>query len=202
MHLVTAPLLTPELLENLEEGWVRHRAPLVEHLRPGLSPERIDEITAPLGLRLPVEARIWWTWHDGVDVRLGPRAELGPGLPFLPLEAATGLCRQLREQAVEVWGERADYWWRPSWFPITERLGAIRCDCAVEEGAPTPIFWADSHDHDANGLTNPKLEALGSLVGWWVEALVSGAWRYDHDNDRWDRDRERLPSDRRSSRLI
>jgi hypothetical protein len=199
---MTAPVLTADLLETLETGWARQSAPVMEHLRPGLSPERIDDLTAPLGLRLPVEARIWWGWHDGVDVRLGPRTELGPSLPFLPLEAAIDLCLLLRDQAAHVWGERADYWWRTSWFPITERLGAIRCECGVEEGAPTPIFWADSHDHDANGLTIPKLESLGSLVAWWGEALETGAWRYDHKNHRWKRDPERLPPDRRGSGLV
>ena len=79
---MTAPVLTADLLETLERGWARQSAPVMEHLRPGLSPERIDDLTAPVGLRLPVEARIWWGWHDGVDVRLGPRTELGPSLPF------------------------------------------------------------------------------------------------------------------------
>jgi hypothetical protein len=78
-----------------------------------------------------------------VDVTLGTHVELGPSLPFLPLENAASLCRLFRQQAKEVWGDQAERWWRTSWFPVTERLGAIRCDCAVEPGAPTPIYYAD-----------------------------------------------------------
>jgi hypothetical protein len=88
------------------------------------------------------------------------------------------LCRLFRKHAVEAWGERAEYWWRTSWFPITERLGAIRCDCAVDEGAPTPIYYADSHDDDAGGLTTPRVDSFGTMVSWWIQALESGAWRY------------------------
>jgi hypothetical protein len=199
---VPAPTLTLDLLERLRGGWIRQRAPVADHLRPGLPTERIDEMTAALGLRLPVEARTWWSWHDGVDVALGTVGELGPGLPFLPLENAVDLCRLFREQAGVAWGDQAEQWWRPSWFPITERLGAIRCDCAVETGAPTPIFYADSHDYDAEGLTKPRVESFGTMVTWWVEALESGAWRYDATARRWERQADHLLPERQTSHLL
>ncbi len=202
MNAGAAPKLTVDLLERLREGWLRQRAPLVGHLRPGLSPEQIDELTSALGLRLPVEARTWWGWHDGVDVRLGSQTELGPGLPFLPLENAVDMCRLFRKQAVQVWGEQAETWWRRSWFPITELYGAIRCDCAVAEGAPTPIYHAESHDYDADGLTRPKADSFGTMVAWWAEALESGAWQYKPDVSRWERQTELLPPERQRSRLL
>ncbi|MEK6273699.1 MAG: SMI1/KNR4 family protein [Actinomycetota bacterium] len=195
-------MLTLDLLEELKTGWARQRAPVVDHLRPGLSPERIDELTAPLGLRLPVEARTWWEWHDGVDVTLGIHSELGPSVPFLPLGNAAELCRLLREQAGKTWGDQADHWWRPGWFPITERSRGDQMGLRVEEGAPTPIFWADSHDYDADGLANPKVDSFGTMVTWWIEALDSGAWRYDAGAGRWERRSELLPSEREVSRLV
>jgi hypothetical protein len=141
----------------------------------------------PLGLRLPDEARTWWAWHDGVSaaVPFGAARELGPGLPFLPLEEAAALYRHARKQAVDVAAERADYWWRPSWFPITERRGEIRCDCSVPANVPTPIYWAYSHDHDAEGLTKPRVHSFGTMVRWWIDALETGAWTYDTDAHRW-----------------
>ena len=175
---------------------------MIDHLRPGLPSKRIDEITRPLGLTLPVEARIWWGWHDGVDVRFGVHVELSPSLPFLPLEEAAALCDHARRQAAQVAGDQADYWWRPSWFPITERRGEIRCDCDVQEGAPTPIFYAYSHDHDADGLNNPKVDSFGRMVGWWVEALETGAWRYNAEAKRWERHPELLPPERERSGLV
>jgi hypothetical protein len=136
------------------------------------------------------------------DVPFAAARELGPDLPFLPLEEAAALYRHAREQAIHVAGDRADYWWRPSWFPITMRLGEIRCDCSGPQSAPAPIYWAYSHDHDAEGLTVPKVESFGTIVKWWIEALESGAWRYEVENHRWERHSELLSADRESSGLV
>lgn len=189
-------MLTRQRLTRLEHAWQRQGAPLIDHLRPGLAPDQIDELTAPLGLELPAEARTWWGWHDGVSVELTARFHLGPSLPFFSLEQAASLCRRFREQALRVWGERADEWWRPSWFPITDRVGAIRCECAVAHGAETPIYWADSHDYDAEGLTTPKVDSFGTMVDWWLEALDAGAWSYDREAGRWQRDSQAVPPGR------
>jgi cell wall assembly regulator SMI1 len=197
-------MLTPELLDGLKELWAREGAPVLQHLRPGLAPEEIDALTEPLGVRLPTEARTWWGWHDGVSgtVALGVQRELGPGLPFLPLGDAVALYRHALQQAAEVAGDQADYWWRPSWFPVTERSGEIRCDCSVEDGSPTPIYWAYSHDHDADGLANPKVESFGTMVTWWIEAVESGAWRYSAEARRWEYLPEALHAERKRSGLV
>jgi cell wall assembly regulator SMI1 len=197
-------MLTPALLRELEEAWARQGAPVPKHLRPGLTTEEITRLTRPLSLELPDEARMWWAWHDGVsrNVPFGAARELGPDLPFLPLEEAASLYQHAREQAVRVAGEQADHWWRPTWFPITMRLGEIRCDCSGPQNAPSPIYWAYSHDHDAEGLTAPKVESFGTMVKWWTEALKSGAWRYDGENQRWERHPELLPPDRERSGLV
>jgi hypothetical protein len=63
-------------------------APIVDHLQPGLSDEQMDELTAPLGLSLPVEARRWWGWHDGVDpasARIQADRMVGPLWRYQPL---------------------------------------------------------------------------------------------------------------------
>jgi hypothetical protein len=147
---------------------------------------------------------MWWAWHDGVsrEVPFGAARELGPDLPFLPLDEAARLYQHAREQAVEVAVEQADLWWRPTWFPITMRLGEIRCDCSGPQNAPTPIYWAYSHDHDAEGLTVPKVESFGTMVKWWTEALQSGAWRYEVETQRWERQPELLSPDRERSGLV
>lgn len=198
----TTPMLTVELLERLRSGWDRHGAPLVGYLRPGLERNQIDALTKPLGLRLPDEAAVWWNWHDGVDVGHGAEVELGPSLPFVPLETAVELCGEHREQAALAWEDRAQEWWRSSWFPITERLGAIRCDCSVKHDAPTPIFYADSHDYDREGLTQPRVGSFGEMVIWWIEALENGAWRYEAQAGRWERDDRLLPPERLRSGLV
>jgi hypothetical protein len=125
---------------------------------------------------------------------------------FLPLGEAVALYRQTREMFRDIWEAEdpamVDYWWRSSWFPITERRGAVRCDCAVTEGAPTPIYWAYSHDHDADGLTNPKVDSFGTMVTWWVEALETGAWHYNASANRWEHQPDLLPPERERSGLV
>lgn len=110
----------------------------------------------------------------------------------------------MRDQAADICSDdprMADYWWRPSWFPISDCRGFIRCDCAVEEGTPTPIFWAFSHDHDAEGLRHPRVDSFGTMVQWWLDALATGAWRYLPEG-RWELRSELLPRERERSGLV
>src|SRR5829696_8622344 len=79
-------------------GWRRHGARIAETLRPGLNGSEIDAMTADLGFRLPVEARIWWEWHDGTSSTMTTHA-LGLDYLYLPLENAVGQYRQMREIA-------------------------------------------------------------------------------------------------------
>lgn len=206
--LPQSDMLSAELLQDLEDHWRRQQAPLAERLQPGLTDAEIDELTAPLGIVLATEVRIWWGWHNGASPSDSLRVdrEFGPGFVFLPLGEAIALYRQMRQIFRDIWEaddpQMVNYWWRPTWFPITERRGAVRCDCAVPPGAPTPIYWAYSHDHDAEGLTNPKVASFGTMVTWWLEALETGAWYYNASANRWEHQPELLPPERERSGLV
>jgi hypothetical protein len=77
------------LCEQLELRWISQGALLAGRLRPGLTEIQMDALTEPLGLRLPVEAQLWWGWHDGAaDGGYAISRELGPGRQFLSLSAA------------------------------------------------------------------------------------------------------------------
>lgn len=194
--MAAAPALTPGLLRELEDCWRDQDLPLVQRLQPGLSHEQIDALTAPLGLRLPTEALLWWTWRDGaVAEDLAIERELGPGFEFLPLAQAVEQCVFQRKLAAE-FGESpadAEFWWHTSWFPITHRGGAVACDCSVAKGAPTPIFSPFSHDLDVDGRTHPAALSFGQMVRWWIEAFEEGIWRYDAIARSWDYRRENRP---------
>jgi cell wall assembly regulator SMI1 len=58
-------LLTESLLEELERAIEPHAPGFWDSLPAGLASEQIDELTEPLGLRLPIEVRTLWTSHDG-----------------------------------------------------------------------------------------------------------------------------------------
>jgi len=185
-------LLDADLLRKLESRWRDHHLPLLDKLRPGVSEDRIDALTAPLGLQLPLEAKRWWGWHDGGDV--GPLASdryLGPGFEFLPLAEAIERCVWWRQLAVETARDidstdaasDPHFWWRASWFPVTERNGALACDCSVAADTPTPIYCPDSHD--VVGRTEPGTRSLRQLVAWWAEAFDTGVWKYDAESRQW-----------------
>jgi len=198
-------------LETLHALWAEQGAPIADRLRPGLPDEAIDGLTEPLAVRLPVEARTWWGWHDGTkaDEDNGYTGELGPEFGFLTLAQAVREYRTMRAMFEDLWhGDTAetyddpDYWWRPSWFPITNRRGLVRCDTAVPLEAPCPIYWAYSHDHDAEGLSHPRTASFGEMVSWWIEALQDGAWEYNRHENRWIHRAERVEAGRLRSGLV
>ncbi len=197
-------LLDVDLLLELEQRWRSQRAPLLTRLRPGLADAEIDRLSARVDLRLPDEARVWWGWHDGVPVEhFGVARELGPQLPYLPLAEALELYEHRRSLARTAGplGDQTelgdpDYWWDPSWLPITESGNGtvVTCDCSVGPGDPTPvraIFWGDMSE-----ARTPATRSFGQLVEWWIDALDAGAWHYDEAIGRWHYSYERVPTGR------
>jgi cell wall assembly regulator SMI1 len=188
-----SPLLSLTQLERLEALWAEQGAPLVEHLRPGLTIEEIERELEPLGLRLPSEAALWWGWHDGVPTGK-PREMGGSFFLFLTLGDAVReyhSSRRVAEAAART-DEEADHLWHPSWLPITNTgYGAvIACDCSVAEQAATPIravHWGHNEESDV-----PVADSFGAMVAWWIEAIERGAWRYDTGLGRWEIDHQRL----------
>jgi cell wall assembly regulator SMI1 len=190
-----SPLLSAEMLTELEHQWSLQGAPLLEHLRTGLSGQEMDALVAPLDLRLPLEARIWWGWHDGATTNGRPsvRRTVGAGLEYLPLAEAVEQYRACREASQEVAGtagqprplSEPEYWWAPQWFPIslTGYGGVVACDCSVGNARPTPIrmiWWAGRES-----FAEPVTQSFGQMVSWWIDALKTGVWRYEAGRDAW-----------------
>lgn len=200
-----APMLSIELLLELEARWRSQGAPIADHLRPGLNDREIDEATRPLGLRLPTEARIWWGWHDGASLRPNTTSDtsrlLGPGREYLPLLDAVALYEQELEIFRSV-GDDAELLRPTTRFPITYSSGPISCDCAIAEGDPTPIYHVHSHDYDIDGVTHPKARSFGEMVTWWIEALNDEIWKWDPSTGSWDYFYKRLHRQRGVSGLV
>ena len=193
------------MLAQLEAAWAAQGAPIVDHLAPGLTDGEMSEIMSALGLRLPVEARAWWGWHDGVLWRAGgaatPERALGPGLEYMPLRDAVEDYLLDRKVFSEVEGDPEPF--RPAaYFPISRGSGPIRCDCSVPVGAPSPIYNAHTHDSHPENMQRPVARSFGEMVSWWIEALADGAWRWDAPSDSWHRHSERLPPARDLSGLV
>jgi hypothetical protein len=168
----TPPMLTADLLEGLLDSLTRAGCPTRERLYPGLTDEQMDEITAPLGLTLSTEARVWWSRHNG-----GDNAQIA-GQAAMSLESVVSdaqMSQQL-QQIVEPDGVLA---WDDRLILIAGNDTCFACDCSVPDGAPSPIWvWVNS---DAEGLQGPTLPSFGSLIEIWTIAIDERLWEYFPD---------------------
>jgi hypothetical protein len=64
---------------------------------------------------------------------------------------------------------------------------------------PTPLRFVLWEDLDY--FRKPRTESLGQLVEWWLEAVESGAWRWDRVREQWQQDSDLLNEDYRKSGL-
>jgi hypothetical protein len=98
-----ALVLDAELLGELERRWRDQGWPGVDWLQPGLDDGEIDAMTSPLGLRLPLEARRWWGWRDGLvlpeDAAREQHVFGGPGFVYLSLSGAVHQYKMMRDTA-------------------------------------------------------------------------------------------------------
>lgn len=184
--------LTPPLLEELEQRWRDRGLPILDQLRPGLTDDEIDDLMAPLGLELPEEARVWWRWHDGADLT-GTSGEwaFSPAgsVVFTPLARQVEHYREMPSRSSALAGRAGrdeDFWWRPSWFALTQGRPEVVCDCAAP-GPASPIYAYDVSMWE--GLHTPRADSFGQVVTWWIRAYDDGIWRYDHG--KWTLDFER-----------
>jgi cell wall assembly regulator SMI1 len=189
-----APLLVSESqLDALERELADQQAVVVAHLRPGLSDDEMDELCAPFGLVLPVEARLWYAWHDGAE---GEGQYLGrsiSGWRPMPLRMAIADIEQTRRTDAEVqatlppehrWDP--DWKWAAHWLPFARpghgaRLGL---DCGVPPDAPSPVYYVE-WINPIEGPPTPRHPSLGDLIEDWLHRLCSGDWRFDTDTSRW-----------------
>lgn len=183
-----ASAVTPELLAALRECWRRVHAPIATVVRPGLNESEIDRLAAPLGLTLPIEARVWWR---ELDIRVPDREAgeddvmTGSYWCFLRLEDAVRDALRQREMAAQLaaspgWplGERT---WVDSWSPICWiDHGRLLIDCADPTMPMSPVRYIQ---WVALPEGPPATQSIGELVSWWVEAFDTGGYYFDETMD-------------------
>jgi hypothetical protein len=183
-------MLTVRLLEQFATRLRSQGVPAIDVAQPGLTDQTMQELVSPLGLTLPLEARVWWGWRNGVPETAGAgRTEIGPGRKWLPLDEAVAECSQIRQMLAEAAGGEqrlTEAAWASSWIPLVRAEGSIVIETDVPDNAPSPVrvYWFDEP------AAPPDLASLGEAVSLWIEAMDQGAWRYDHHQDRWEVDHE------------
>jgi hypothetical protein len=194
--------LTMDQLAELERLLTEQGAPVVRRLQPPASDDELAVVEAYLGRSVPRELRQWWGWHDGTDVRENERAvqcSIGPTFIVLASAEAVEFSRKLRLGAEEDAPEDPDSLWASSWLAIGSQ-GRVACESNIEADAPVPVLDVDYHKAAYPGAVIAR--SLGEMVRWWIEALESGAWRYNDEHGWWERHSELVPPERDLTGLV
>jgi cell wall assembly regulator SMI1 len=186
------------VLARLGHAWDAAGAPVGHLARPGLAGAEIDDLLLPLGLRLPIEARMWWEWHDGTDLDESVTSIeghlLGPVHRLLSLRDAVNAYNsacELADEAASLSGMAPQEWWDRSWLPVVSTLhdSLFAVDCSVPLGHVTPVRVVEPADEDRLIMRAPSMT---EVVSSWADAIASGGWAYDRDEKRWTIDESRL----------
>ncbi len=180
-------------LDRLEQLFDEQQAPIARQLRPGLDAATLAELTAGLTPGLPAEVRIWFSWHDGAEVR-GWESTLPNGLLLLSLQEA------LEEHAAVLAEPGTESYYSPLWLPLCGRGGYfIAIDRAVAGGEVTPVRYVGPEETDAFVV---KAASLTEMIETWVRMCEEGYWRYDHTNGQWEDHLAEIPLQLRITRLV
>jgi hypothetical protein len=176
-------LLTTELLDRFDKKLAEIGAPVTKHWRPGLQDHELDALTSTIGIALSTEARIWWAWHDGVDLERSPAySSFGPGWDAYPLAHAIDDAKRMRQMAVMTARDQPGFRnqdWPASWIALCGNVSYTRiaCDCTGPTAAPSPVHYFDPSENMEP--TQAKVGSIGELVHLWLDALDDGTWRVD-----------------------
>jgi hypothetical protein len=160
-------LLTLELLERLDRTLRGVGAAIVDHWEPGLTRAQMDALTEPHGFRLPDEAALWWSWHNGSST-----SELMPTRRMLSLETAV-------QTLVTVEATMEDLYGLSRLLAVVNEQPWLWFDCRGAHDAPVPVYVTGM-----SGQPSVAAESIGDMVRILIAGLEAGAYSTD-DNGKW-----------------
>jgi hypothetical protein len=170
--------------------------PLADWMSPGLGPEEQDRMLGPLGLRLPPEARAWWTWRNGCPGFGRKKLATPVGERLLTLSEAVAVYREYRQTVQELVEPdipalaNPDDRWHPSWLPIIGPQLPIVIDCAEGSVRTTPVRRINLQYVEESQEIGAR--SIRQMVRWWIGAIDFGAWQWDKSEQEWAVDAYRL----------
>lgn len=179
-----------QLLDEMEQIWRAVDPTLPDDLAPGLSPQELDEITAPLGLRLNRDAKTWYGWHNGTHTGHGRGYGATIGAYFGSFIDAEIAVREYRsnlavaEDFAELFGSMGDAGWDPHWFPLWVSIGGdvISTDCSVPAAGSAPIRVRAKEFGEARRVIAPSLTVV---IERWLDLYHLGYYYWNADHHRW-----------------
>jgi hypothetical protein len=176
--------LTEALLEELNAALRRIGAPIADEWRPPNSQERIAALEGRLGLVLPAEARLWWTWRDGADDSVDGYLGNMLGHRWTPHPLGRAVEETLRARALseQMVADQPDYpgvVWSRRWCVFCSNLKseflAIACGNAEQDLAAVHLYDPESVEEPSK----PRVLSIGELVHVWLQAIEDGTWRIE-----------------------
>jgi hypothetical protein len=182
-------MLERSVLEAFERQLRDLDVPVVRYLRPGRSEAELDRAQAQLGFDLPEEVRVWFGWHDGVDLAEWPPEQTLGGLQLLTLDQAIASGETNRGIALEsVDGDdaEADEMWKSTWLTLGVPGYAmeVALDCGGDVDTAVPVYVVDWL-----GAEQPiaaKRASMKELVQGWSDGLERGSWKWNREERNWD----------------
>jgi hypothetical protein len=166
-------LLTLELLDRLDRVLRGVGAAIVDRWEHGLSREQMDALTEPHGFRLPGEAALWWSWHNGSGT-----AELMPTWRLLNFEGAVDTLVAVEATMEEVHG-------LSRLLPVVNEQPWLWFDCRGAPDAPVPVYASFKA-----GQPWVAAESIGDMVLILIAGLEDGAYstneRGEWNEPNWD----------------
>jgi hypothetical protein len=177
-------ILSRELLDEFEQRLREVGAPVFDRWRPGLTDTEIDDTTASLGLVLPVEPRLWWSWRDGVGFD-EPAALRTLGPMWVPLKLTDAIeVAQIEREVQAKWVRDGSQptsaiLWVDSWLPFCGDVSSACLACGCEVGAmePSPVFYVDGPFNTRP--TVARTRSMAELIRVWLQGLDDGLWHID-----------------------
>lgn len=183
--MTSGEALTADRVQALEERLRSAGVQLDAWSQPGLGVDAIEQRVAPLGLRLPDEATVWWAWRNG-ETKTGWAKVLPEWRRFASLEQAIATYEQVRRVAAEDGDPSVhpDEQWRPAWFPLSDHKSTLVLDCSVAPGEPSPVRVHNFEDTIEEHETI-RASSFGDVVALWCTAIDTGVWEWDASAEKW-----------------
>jgi hypothetical protein len=155
-------LLTDDILRELERRWADLGTSMSERMGPGLSDGENDRIAAPLGFRVPEEARMVFRWHDGSGLK-----PFVLGRTLVSLEGYFWTTLDFRAFAEAL---------RPERLHFLDEKPYVALDCGGAFDGSVPAWH---YDEGPDAPTRPVFDSIGDMFLFWIGLIDSGSMRWD-----------------------